>query len=303
MKTKLVGSTLQEDLDALGVKGLNEGDMAAMVMGSPLGAPLAEQKPPKCEPEDEEGEEDEEDEGEDYEESKHDPIDGPFVTDALFDRIMALPLDSLSEEEIGAVIEGLKEKKIPRNVAGIEERAEQVATALLEKMKAIVWKGKRKRVKIDTSPEAKKKRRERRMEYRKKKAVIGRKRAKWSRKVSAKRAAAKTAAAHQRMGDSESFAVELEHLLDEQADRVANVRDEILTRIENIVELIEDEFDDDAVDSVFEAALQPLAASYEAGRLDEDVMDVDAFLAEIRPVTALISKSLDRLDRGGLGNG
>jgi hypothetical protein len=75
-----------------------------------------------------------------------------------------------------------------------------------------------------------------------------------------------------------------------------------MDRIDSIVEMIVLEFDDAAVMRVFNEAIEPIAASYEAGRLDEDTMTADAFLAELRPVMALISKSLDRMERSDLGN-
>lgn len=297
MKMKMSANTLQEDLDALGIGGLSEDVMASVA----LGVPLAEKSCSKDMPDDEEDDEEEED-GEEYEESRHDPMDGPYVTHVLFDRIMALPLDDLAVEDIEMVIEGLKTKRIPRNIHGIQERAEEVASTLLEKMKSIIRAGKRERIRIDTSPDAKARRRKRTLDYKVDKTKIKRKRKIWARKPGAKRAAKKTAMAHKRMGDSESFAVELEHILYEHGERDMNVRDEILLRIDRIIDLVGEEFNDQAVVDVFDEAVESLSASYEAGRLDEDVMDVDAFLSEIRPVMALISKSLDRLDRTGSGN-
>ena len=293
MKTKFVNSgSLQEDLDALGVKGLDESAMALVA----LGMPMSEASKPKPE----EPEDDDEEDGEDYDESRHDPIDGPFVTPALFDRIMALPFESLDDEQLAQVVEGLKSKRIPRNIPGIVEQAEVVARTLTEKMKSIIWKGKRKRITIDMSPEAKQARRERRRTSRRKRSQLKRQRIRTGRKTSAKMAAKRTAKVHQRLGDD--FAVELEHLLAENQSRRETAREEILGRIDDIVDLIEDEFDDDNVTMIFNEAIEPISASYSAGRLDEDVMNVDSFLAEIRPVMALISKSVDRIERIDLGN-
>lgn len=299
MKRSISSNTLQEDLDALGVKGLTEDSMAAIALGRPL-----DEKSCKDDGKGEEDGEDEEeeDDGEEYDESRHDPIDGPFVTPALFDRIMALPFDNLDESQIDQLIGELSEKKIPKNIPGIEERAQEVARTLVEKKKTIIWKGRRKRINIDTSGEARAERRERRLKTRRKKSRIKRQRIRTARKPSAKRAAEKTAAAHQRMGDSESFAVELEHLLHEQDSVAMSVRDEILLRIDTIIDLIEDEFEDDSVDSIFESVADTLFSSYDAGRLDEDVMGVDAFLAEVRPIMSLISKSLDKMERADMGN-
>jgi hypothetical protein len=60
---------------------------------------------------------------------------------------------------------------------------------------------------------------------------------------------------------------------------------------------------DEAVTRVFGDAYEAVEASWEAGRLDEDIMDEDEFMAEIKPVLTLIHKSLDRIQgEGGLGN-
>jgi hypothetical protein len=315
MKTKLVSESLNKDLAALGVPGLTEESMVRVALGPGLSESLAEgckggkggkaadackdcgEEPCTCD--DEETSDDEE--GEDYEESKHDPIDGPFVTPVLFDRIMALPFESLTGQQVDQVIEELKVKRVPRNIEGIAERAEIVARKLMEaRKKAIIVKGKRKRITIANDPAAKKQRRERRLDYKKHRSQITKKRNITARRQPAKIAAARTAAAHARLGDD--FAVELEHLLHETQDMRQDVRSEILGRIDRIVEMITDEFDDTSVDNVFESACEPISASYQAGRLDEDVMNADAFLAEIRPVMSLISKSLDRLERGDRGN-
>lgn len=316
MKTKLVSESLSKDLAALGVPGLTEASMVRVALGSGLsesltegckggkgGRPAEDDVCPECgeDPCVCDDEESTDDEGEDYEEAKHDPIDGPFVTPALFDRIEALPFESLTGAQVDQVIEELKIKKVPRNIAGIAERAEVVARKLMEaRKKAIIVRGKRKRITIANDPAAKKARRERRLDYKKHRAQITKQRKITARRQPAKIAAARTAMAHARLGDD--FAVELEHLLHETQERREDVRSEILGRIDRIVEMITDEFDDTAVDGVFEAGCEPIAASYQAGRLDEDVMHADAFLAEIRPIMSLISKSLDRLERGDRGN-
>ena len=297
MKNKYSANTLQEDLNSLGIGGLSEDVMASVA----LGVPLAE-KACARDMDDEEDDDEEDEDGEDYEESKHDPMDGPFVTHTLFDRIMALPFERLDEEDIERVIEGLKTKRIPRNIPGIQERAEEVASDLLERVKTIIKAGKRARINVSNSPEAKKLRRERRLTYKKKKTKINRRARITARKAPGKRAALKTAMAHQRMGDSQSFAVELEHILHEHEERDMGVRDEILIRLNRIIDLVAEEFNDEAVVEVFEEAVESLSASYAAGRLDEDVMDADAFLTELRPIMALVSKSLDRLDTVGSGN-
>jgi len=312
MKNKYSANTLQEDLNSLGIGGLSEDVMASVA----LGVPLAE-KACARDMDDEEDDDEEDEDGEDYEESRHDPMDGPFVTHTLFDRIMALPFERLEANDIDRVIDGLKTKRIPRNINGITERAEEVARHLISEIAA-------KRVRRARAHSMSKKASFSCPQgYRKdpkdpngkrciraavaaggagKLAMRQRKAKKWSRSGSGKKSSRISARWAERRPGSESFAVELEHLLSEHDDRNMTVRDEILGRISNIVEMIAFEFDDESVASVFEEAMDSLAASYDAGRLDEDVMDADAFMVEIRPVMALISKSLDRLDTVGSGN-
>lgn len=316
MKTKLMSGSLTEELAALGVPGLTEDNMARIA----LGPALSEQaKPKKGEDEEEPEDEEPEDDEEEYDESKHDPFNGPFVTKALFDRILALPFDSLDEEQVEKVIAGLKVKKVPKNVDGIAEQAELVARKLMDE--AIAKRTRRSRAhsmskkasyqcppgmrKDPNDPSGKRC-------VRSVKAAGGagalakikRKSKKWSKSGAGKKSKkiSKRWAERRPEKQNSEFAVELEHLLSENQERVEDVRAEILGRIDNIVEMIVDEFDDAAVLAVFNEAIEPIAASYEAGRLDEDVMNVDTFLAEIRPVMTIISKSLDRIERSDLGN-
>jgi hypothetical protein len=322
MKTKLMSGSLTEELAALGVPGLTEDNMARIANGPGLSeSGCAAKKGKDAEDEPADDEEPEGDEEEEYDESKHDPYDGPFVTKALFDRIMDLPFEDLDVEQIDLVIEGLKVKKVPKNVEGIAEQAELVAKKLMDE--AIAKRTRRSKAhsmskkasyqcpagmrKDPKDPSGKRC-------VRAVKAAGGagalakikRKAKKWSKSGSGKKSAKiskRWAERRPEKAQNSDFAVELEHLLSENQERVENVRTEILFRIDNIVELIADEFDfDEAVIDVFNEAIDPVAASYEAGRLDEDVMNVDTFLAEIRPVMTIISKSLDRIERSDLGN-
>jgi hypothetical protein len=320
MKTRIMNeTTLQEELDALGVKGLNEDTMARIALGPALSESGCKAKKDAEEEPEEEPEGDEEEDGEDYEESKHDPIDGPFVTPVLFDRILALPFENLTGEQVDQVIEELKAKKVPRNIEGIAERAEVVARKLMAE--AVAKRTRRARAhsmskkasyqcpqgmrKDPSDPSGKRCIRSvQAAGGAGKLAKIKRKAKKWGKSGAGKKSAKISARwAERRPGAQNSeFAVELEHLLSENQERAEDVRSEILGRIDSIVDLIVQEFDDTAVTAIFNEAVEPIAASYEAGRLDEDVMNADAFLAEIRPVMSLISKSLDRIERSDLGN-
>ncbi len=319
MKTKLMSGSLTEELAALGVPGLTEDNMARIANGPRLSESGCASKKDK-EEEPEETDDEAEDDEEEYDESKHDPYDGPFVTKALFDRIMDLPFESLDGDQIDLVIEGLKVKKVPRNVEGIAEQAELVARKLMDE--AIAKRTRRSKAhsmskkasyqcppgmrKDPADPSGKRC-------VRAVKAAGGagalakikRKSKKWSKSGAGKKSAKiskRWAERRPEKAQNSDFAVELEHLLSENQEQVENVRSEILGRIDSIVEMIVGEFDDAAVLAVFNEAIEPIAASYEAGRLDEDVMSVDTFLAEIRPVMTIISKSLDRIERSDLGN-
>jgi len=322
MKTKLMAGSLTEELAALGVPGLTEDNMARIANGPGLSESGSKKKggngnAPE-EPEDDEESEEDDDDEEEYDESRHDPYDGPFVTKVLFNRIMDLPFESLDGDQIDLIIEGLKVKKVPRNVKGIAEQAEMVARKLMDE--AIAKRTRRSRAhsmskkasyqcppgmrKDPGDPSGKRC-------VRSVKAAGGagalarirRKTKKWSKSGAGKKSAKISKRwAERRPSQNSDFAVELEHLLSENQERVDDVRSEILGRIDNIVEMLVDEFDDAAVLAVFNEAIEPIAASYEAGRLDEDVMNVDTFLAEIRPVMTIISKSLDRIERSDLGN-
>lgn len=320
MKTKLVAKSLEEDLASLGVRGLDENTMVAVALGqSALSEKFAPKKGDDEEEPDEDEEEGDDEDGEEYDESVHDAIDGPFVTPALFDRIMSLPFDTLDEEQIEQVIEGLKVKKIPSNIGGIEERADAVARKLVSEATAKRVRRSRahsmsKKASYQCPPGMRKdpkdpsgKRCIRAM------AAVGgagklakmkRKQKKWAKSGKGAKSARISARWSDRRPGSQnsSFAVELEHLLSENQDFNTNIRSEILDHIDCIVEMIVDEFCDENVMSVFNEAIEPVAASFEAGRLDEDVMSTDSFLSEIKPVMTLISKSLDRIEKDDLGN-
>lgn len=306
-KQRMVGgATLEEDLKGLGVKGMDTSLLATLG-----GQILAEAAKGKCATKDEdpladdepaeelEGGEPEDDE-EEYDEAREDPIDGRWVSHALFDRILALPFANLSEDQLDALIEELKEKRIPASKPDLQERAQEVAQRLLdEKRRVAVVKGKRTIQNINTSGAANRERRERRRKARRQRSKLKLQRLKRGRRASSKMAAAKTARTKERLGlvNSTEFASELESMLGEE--RNLSLRADLLERIDRIVDLLGDEFLDEAVDEVFDGVLESLDASYHGGRLDEAVMNDDQFLAEIRPAIQLISKSLDKLERSG----
>jgi hypothetical protein len=100
-----------------------------------------------------------------------------------------------------------------------------------------------------------------------------------------------------------SFAQEL-LLLSEDISREESksVRDEIVERIVNIVDFLNEEFCDDSVADIYTESVDSVLDMYEAGRLEEDVMDDEEFIAELNPILTIISKSINKLDDGELGN-
>jgi hypothetical protein len=61
----------------------------------------------------------------------HDPIDGPVVTRELFNRIAALPFESMDAGDIDALLEELGKKDLPEGDAALAARAQEVVEMLL----------------------------------------------------------------------------------------------------------------------------------------------------------------------------
>lgn len=243
-----------------------------------------------------------------------DPLDAPDVNMELFDAIMDLPYDSLTSEDVEEVIEALKGKNLPEDAPdALKERAEEVVDFLvtegvakrqrrfkagsMAKTTVTVCKpGKRKDPKDKTGkrciPAAK--------------AAGGkgklmrstRKKALWSRGGSGAKSGKKSArfAARREGSEPNSFAAELLSLVEDTQAEAHTLRDELLERILSIFEMLAEEFNSDAVTRVFEENFEKLNASWEAGRLDEDVMDEEDFIAELKPVLTLVHKSLEKID-------
>jgi len=304
MTRQRMKTTLEEDFSALGIK-MNAGrsvKMSGIIEEDKNDSP---QEPEKDLDED------------------NDPFDGEYVTNELFDRIEALPLDDLEEDDIQKVLDGLSEKKIPDNNVDILERAEKIVTALKE-AKAT----RQRRFKGGSTA--------RKMSFQcppgmravktgggtpicrpshvvaggmGKLAKEGRLKKKWRR-------GGKGVVSQMRSGRVEkrrkglrseenmsSFAQEL-LLLSEDISREESksVRDEIVERIVNIVDFLNEEFCDDSVADIYTESVDSVLDMYEAGRLEEDVMDDEEFIAELNPILTIISKSINKLDDGELGN-
>ncbi len=262
-----------------------------------------------------------------------DPLDGPVVTMELFDRIMALPYENLSEDEVQEVLDALKEKELPEDANDeLKARAEEVVDHLLNEVRPNRIRGRKHkkaaRVRKKICPQG----------YRKESKDGPCKRAVLTVKGGAgtlhKQAKVKKIQSHhgiQKVGQKRGkrldrqaygaggrparrmhadvnvspFAAELGSLLEGDKQVDMDVRDEIIERIDNIFILLHGEFLDESVSAVFTEAFEPVVDSFLAGRLDEDVVEADEFLASLKPVLSLITKSLDRIDRqdtGELGN-
>lgn len=253
-----------------------------------------------------------------------DPLDSDTVNAEMFEAIMALPFDELQAEDVDELLEALKEKAMPEDASDeLKGQAEQVVDFLLE---AVAKKTRRskagsmaKKASFQCPPGTRKDPKDPggRRCVRAAKAAGGagklaktaRKKGRWSKSGKGKTSGRKSSRWAARRGESvesvqSPFALELAGLMeDTQEQEAKTVRDELLERVGNVMELLSEEFLDEAVTRVFEEAYELVEASWDAGRLDEDVMDEDEFIAEIKPVMTLIHKSLVRIQgEGELGN-
>lgn len=253
----------------------------------------------------------------------NDPLDGPYVTNELFDRIMALPLESVSGEDIGSLIEGLKEKKIPKDASeALVKRAEEVVRKLFEvaKRRKLIMRRKKGKTSFKKSFLcARGLRKDANGRCIRSAVAAGgmgkltrqkRKKKMYARSGAGKKSKRKTKRlsdiAGSRTESFSPFAAELGYLLEDTKQANYDVRDEIIERIDNILVMLSEEFVDEGVTQVFAEAFDPIMAAWDAGRMDEDVVGEDEFMSTIKPVLTVITKSLDRLDRqdrGELGNG
>ena len=299
MAKKAVPATLQEDFEALGITDFDP-TMQAVLGGATL-EPKTEE--PNAQDEDE------------------DPLCAESVNDELFDRIEALPYDKMESEDIDEVLEGLKEKKLPDDASDeLKARAEKIVDFLIseaaaKRMRRFKAGDMAKKQSFQCPQGLRQDPKNPRRCIRAAKAVggagklakEGRKKKRWGKSGAGKKSTRKSErwAARRHEGLVSPFARELGGLLEDANEQQMDVRDEILDRIGNILEMLSEEFLDAAVTDIFIEAYEPIAESWSSGRLDEDVMDEEEFKDMVRPVVALITKSLDRIDsqdRGELGN-
>jgi len=313
MGKRTIHTSLEEDLKGLGIPGISMVEQARLG-----GIPMTEDADEPAEVEEESTDEGDE-ETPDSTNEDVDPLDAEEVNEDLFNAIMDLPFEGLQAEDVEEVLEALKGKKMPEDASDeLKERAEEVVDHLIAEVAAKVTR------RFKAGSVAKKKSKQCPQGFRKdgtkcvpavkaaggagKLAKEGRKKKKWARSGAGKKSERKSARVAARRGEemefTESpFAAELLGLMEDNQEITETVRDELIDRMDRIFDLLSEEFEDEAVTRVFTEAFEPVSASWKAGRLDEDVMDDDEFIAEIKPVLTLIHKSLDRIgSEEALGN-
>jgi hypothetical protein len=293
----------------------------------PAKAPKKGAKPaacegPGCDAADDEMDDEEDDYEDDYEEGM-DPIEAPHMTEQLVARIERLDLAALPDEALANLAVALAEKTFEQDGSPLATRcgavAEALAAALADRGIALDEAGMFDRIRAFISGKLSKHLTTRAKKGFNKKAngkgykrvalALARRRKKtsrmWRKGGGGHRSLIKSKRLAGIRGESigESvLAAELAGLLAEGQMSTTSARMEVLGLLESCFDLLSDEILDEAVDQVFEAALTPLAAGFHAGRLDEAVMDEDAFMAEIGPAVTLLSRTMDKVDRGLAGN-
>lgn len=308
-------TTLEEDFQAIGMK---IGDDNSAKMSGII-------KEDKDNPKDtDKSKQDNLDEGQDPLDEGQDPFDGEYVTNELFDRIEALSVDDLEEEDIKKILDGLAEKKIPDNDSDILERAEKIVVALQEakatRQRRFKAGSTARKISFQCPPGMRAVSKDGGVPVCRPAHIVaggmgklakeGRKKKKWRRggkgvisQMRSVRAEKRRKGLRKEDVNISSFAEELLQLSEEvSTNETRTVRDEIIERVVNIIDLLNEEFMDGDVADIYTEAVDSVIDTYEAGRLEEDVMDDEEFIAELNPILTIISKSINRLDDGELGN-
>lgn len=300
-------TTLQEDFEALGV---------------PIEAVLGEQGVSDAEEEDVKDEEDKGAEGEEEEKTEDqdsDPIDGVYVTKELFDRIGKLPFDAMEEADYEDLLSELSEKKLPDGDDELREQAERVVVMLKEGIASRQRRFKSGSTARKVSFQCPQGQRAvkvggggGRPQCRPAHVAAGgmgklrkesRKKKKWGRGGKGTMSKMRSGRVEKRRTAMRSeglvspFARELMQVSEGiQEEMASSVRDDIIERIVTIFELLNEEFLDASVAQIYEESVDEMLDAYESGRLEEDVMDDNDFIAELEPVISLITKSLEKLE-------
>jgi hypothetical protein len=261
--------------------------------------------------------------------AEDDPWEGPVLCEELLERLEAMDLERANPEILERLLARIGDKQVP-------EELEARLQAVLDEMKKVrIQAGKVTRVNVRRGSKAMREKRKRRMQYKRKRAAIKIQRKKRMRRAGSKIKAAKTARkrkslfgklkglvrkAGKKLGAlvkrakaktvrspglmrSESkLARELNALLSESAASTIGLRDEMVTRIGDILVLLDWIIEDDSIAETFVAAYEPLVESYCGGALTEAKLDDAAFQAQITPIVRMIGKCVDELEGnfGGL---
>lgn len=251
-------------------------------------------------------------------EDANDPIDGPYVTKELLDRIDALPFEAMQKEDFDELLSELKLKKLPKNNPALRKMAESVVRKIVggaakrmrkyrsgSMTKETVFKCPTGKRAIGEGPGRRpcvpshaavgsvgKLKRE------------GRLKKLWRRMGSGRKSIMRSDRLARRRGESlmSPFAQELMQVTEGMTTSRSGLRDEIVERVIVILNLLNEEFADKSVYEIYEDAANTLIDAFEVGRLDEDVMDDNEFIAELEPVLKLITKSFAKVEDGELGN-
>ena len=248
-----------------------------------------------------------------------DAIDGPIVTRELMERVGNLPFENFEENDFDDLLDALKMKALPEGDEELKGIAEEVVKKIIsEKIGSRVRRHKArsmgKKVSFQcgigfrTDPKDPSGKRCVRAAVaaggKGKLTKEARKKRLWGRGgkgMHSKKISARWSARRPRRESSEGlispFAAELAALTEGYSEVNESVRDEVMGRVGRIFRLMHEEFNDPSVTEIYEGIFEELGESWEAGRLDEEVMDADDFIAEIKPALSLIMKSLDRIDR------
>lgn len=311
MIQKRMQTTLEEDFQAIGMKigADNSAKMSGIIKEDKDNHNADKQKQ-------DDTKQDDLDEGQD-------PFDGEYVTKELFDRIEALSMDDLEEEDIQKILDGLAEKKIPDNDSDILERAEKIV-AVLQEAKATRQRrfkagSTARKISFQCPPGMRAVSKDGGVPICRPAHIVaggmgklakeGRKKRKWRRGGKGVVSQMRSVRAEKRrkgLRQEDSISTFAEELLqiaeDVSTGSTRTVRDEIIERVINIIDLLNEEFMDDDVADIYTEEVNSIIDTYEAGRLEEDVMDDEEFIAELNPILTIISKSINRLDDGGQGN-
>lgn len=311
MIQKRMQTTLEEDFQAIGMKigADNSAKMSGIIKEDKDNHNADKQKQ-------DDTKQDDLDEGQDL-------FDGEYVTKELFDRIEALSMDDLEEEDIQKILDGLAEKKIPDNDSDILERAEKIVVVLQEakatRQRRFKAGSTARKISFQCPPGMRAVSKDGGVPICRPAHIVaggmgklakeGRKKRKWRRGGKGVVSQMRSVRAEKRrkgLRQEDSISTFAEELLqiaeDVSTGSTRTVRDEIIERVINIIDLLNEEFMDDDVADIYTEEVNSIIDTYEAGRLEEDVMDDEEFIAELNPILTIISKSINRLDDGGQGN-